>query len=85
MTLKTRLLICWAVSAPGLKVRRSQMSAVFHVVRTTEPGVPTVPNPPRPLPHAESLKLVATQFDAGAAVVYFQVWPVVCEVGKTTA
>ena len=29
-----------------MNVRRSQMSEVFHVVRTTAPGVPLVPNPP---------------------------------------
>src|SRR6266446_5273700 len=83
--MKKRLLICCDVRLPGLNVRRSQMSAVFQVVRINPAvlGGLLAPKPPVPLAQAESLKLVANQFEAGVVVVYFQDCPFVCEVGTT--
>ena len=49
--------------------RRSQMSGVFHSVRTTAPGVPWVPNPPGPSFHAEASNSGLNQSSAGACVV----------------
>src|SRR5262245_12276608 len=81
--MKKRLLIWWELRLPGLKVRRSQMSGVFQVVRTRPAvlGGLLVPNPARPFVHPESSKFVAYQFAAGVVVVYFQVWPLDCDVG----
>src|SRR5690349_17119380 len=82
-SLNCRLLICEAVRLPGLNVRRSQMSAVLQVVRMTAPGVPAVPKPPLPVLQAASLKPVFCQPEAGVLVVYFQLCPVVSDVGTT--
>src|SRR3974390_3030024 len=41
--------------------RRIQISAVFHSVRTTAPGVPLVPKPPGPCFHEEASKSVLNQ------------------------
>jgi hypothetical protein len=49
--------------------RRSQMSGVFHTVRTTLPGVLRVPKPPGPLVQVVSSKSGADQPSAGAAVM----------------
>ena len=46
--------------------RRSQMSDVFHSVRTTAPGVPWVPKPPGPSFQAEASNSGLNQFVAGA-------------------
>ena len=62
---------------PGLKVRRSQISAVFHTVRRA----PIVPKAPGPLLHAVSLKAEVNQLLAGVVVVYFHVCPAICELG----
>src|SRR5690242_2892697 len=78
---QTRSLCCWAVSEPGSKVRRSQMSLVFHVVRTTAPGVPVVPKPPGLAVQAASEKSGAYQFAGGALVVNFQSCPLSWDVG----
>src|SRR2546423_7899497 len=81
--MKNRLLICCDVRLPGLKVRRSQMSAVFQAVRIRPAvfGGLLAPKPAVPFVQAESLKLVTYQFDAGVVKVYFQLWPLVCDVG----
>ena len=50
--------------------RRIQMSGVFQVVRTVEPGVPSVPNPPGAYFQVESLKSGLDQLSsAGLSVV----------------
>ena len=55
---------------------------VFQVVLGVTLGS-GVPKPARPVPQAESSKLVAYQFEAGVLAVYFQVWGTTCEVGTT--
>ena len=81
--MKNRLLICWEVRLPGLNVRRSQMSDVLQVVRTTAPGVPDVPKPPLPVAQPLSLKPGVFQLEGGVVVVNRQLCPAVSEVGTT--
>src|SRR5215831_21335193 len=83
--MKNRLLICCDVSVPGLNVRRSQISAVFQVVRIRPAvfGGLFAPKPPTPFVQDESSKPVVYQFAGGEVIVYFQLWPLVCEVGTT--
>src|SRR5690242_11681442 len=64
-------------------VRRSQMSPVFHSVRTIAPGVPLVPKPPWPVDHAASSKSDLSHSSAGLAVVYFHICGSVCDVGTS--
>src|SRR5947209_523580 len=49
------------------------MSAVFHVVLTTAPGVALVPKPAFPVFHGASLNVGWGQSSAGLSVVYFHV------------
>ena len=60
------------------------MSAVFHWVRTTAPGVPFVPNPPGPSFQDESSNPGLTQSSAGLSSVKRQLTPSCCEVGTTS-
>src|SRR5205823_12606374 len=64
--------------------RRTQMSAVFHSVRTTAPGVPLVPKPPGPSFQEEVLNSGLYHPSAGAAVVKRQRTGSISEVGTMT-
>src|SRR6266542_3772084 len=63
--------------------RRSQMSEVFHSVRTTEPGVPLEPNPPGPSRQPLASKPGSDQLAAGFSVVYRHWTGSFCEVGES--
>src|SRR6476659_4299289 len=79
--MRSSLLVSPAGSANS---RRAQMSGVFHSVRTTEPGVSGVPNPPGPLFHEASLKTGVIQSSAGFSKMNRQVTAFFSEVGTTS-
>ncbi len=59
-------------TASSAMVRRSQISGVYQVVLTREPGVEGSPNPPKPVFQLASSKPGFSQPVAGVFVVYCQ-------------
>src|SRR6476620_9920784 len=77
----------WPVAGNAFSstARRSQMSGLSHFVRTTAPGVPSVPKPPGPLFHPSSAKPGSIQPVAGLVVVYRHVCADFALVGTSVA